>query len=141
MIDILYIRVISLIVIVALRGRDAGVLGIRGAHDRGQPLVVDDVLYNAGDDLARLLEQRLVVPGRIDACQVHGDSIVLAYEERVNADEAEIVARAALARQKARLRVARLGRRQWRERFRRRQSLRRSQLSFFKKKIFLQSNR
>lgn len=121
--------IVSLKIGIALRGRNTGVLGVRGADHRGQPLVVDDILNDADDDLARLLEHQLVVPGRIDLGQIERDSIVLANEERVNADEAEIVACARLAGQKALRAAARFGGGERREGLGGREALRRSQLA------------
>lgn len=105
------------------------VLSIRRAHNGRQPLVVDNILQDADDNLARLLKHHLVAPRRIHLSEIGRDTVVLAYEERVNADEAEVVARATLAGQETLLRSARLGRGQGRKRLGGREALGRAQLT------------
>lgn len=77
-------------------------LGVPTAEQRGQPLGVRDVLDRGRDDPARLLEQRLVVPVRVDQRQLAGHAVVLAHPQRVHGGQVRLRVRPHVARLVAR---------------------------------------
>ena len=73
------------------------------AQDDGQELVEADVLDHADDDVARLLEQLLVVPVRVDLRQLGGDQVVLTHPQRVLTGQDELLVDSDLAAVEAQL--------------------------------------
>ena len=54
------------------------------AQHHGQELVVGDVLHQGRHDVPGLLEDRLVVPVRVDLAELRRDPVVLPHEESVD---------------------------------------------------------
>lgn len=65
-----------------------------------QELVVYDVRELCGKDTARVLEQQLGVPVRVDATETLYHAVVLTQEHRVDGGQARLLGRASVALQR-----------------------------------------
>lgn len=66
-------------------------------HHQRQKLAVRDVLHHGAHDASRLLEQLLIGPVRIEACQLAGESIVLGHPDLMEREQAWLLATASIA--------------------------------------------
>ena len=71
------------------------------AEDHGQELVVGDVLHDGGHDVARLLEDALVVPVRVDLSELGGDAVVFAQHDGVQRHQHHLLVDARITGQEA----------------------------------------
>ena len=71
------------------------------AQHHGQELVVGDVLHQGRHDVPGLLEDRLVVPVRVDLAELRRDPVVLPHEERVDHGQHSLLVHSRVSRQEA----------------------------------------